>query len=272
MKTVLITGASKGIGKATALIFQKNGWNVAATMRDPEKESDLSGYQNIICYQLDVKDQDSIKRCIQSILQDFGGIDVLINNAGIYTTKPLEMTSEDDIYDITHTNIMGPINTMKAIIPYFRSIKKGLIINISSVAGRTTFPYQSLYHGTKWAIEGISEGLLYEMKQLNIVIKIVEPGMVRTDLYEETKDLIIDDYPTEYRHSFKKWNKYLMKNYQEGLTSDVTAKTIYKAAVDNKSKFRYISDSDSDTKMILTLRSLLPFSLFKRVVSRLSGM
>ncbi|SET79490.1 NADP-dependent 3-hydroxy acid dehydrogenase YdfG [Natronincola peptidivorans] len=269
MKTVLITGASKGIGKSAALLFQKNGWNVAATMRDPNKESDLTKLENVKCYQLDVTDHESIKRCLSSVIKDFGGIDVLVNNAGVYTTNPLEITAENDIHYIIHINIIGTINMVKAIIPYFRANNNGLVINISSIAGKTTFPYQSLYHGTKWAIEGISEGLLYELRQLNIHIKIVEPGMVRTNLYDEIKNLNLDNYPAYYKTSFKNWHRYLMQSYQKGYDPDFTAKTIYKAAVDNKSRFRYASGSD--TKMAFLLRSLLPFSMFKKVIFRMSG-
>lgn len=105
------------------------------------------------------------------------------------------MASEDDVHYLINTNIIGTLNMMKMILSYYRNRKEGMIINISSVAGRSTFPFQSLYHGTKWAIEGISEGLQYELKKLNIKVKIVEPGMVKTNLYDSIKDLSIDDYP-----------------------------------------------------------------------------
>ena len=265
MKTVLITGASRGIGKATALIFLKNGWQVAATMRELEKETYLTGLKNVKCYRLDVTDPASINLAIQSVIKDFGGIDVLINNAGVYTTKPLEMVSENEIHQIIDTNIIGTISMTKAIIPYYRSRRAGLIINLSSMAGRTTFPYQSLYHGTKWAIEGISEGLMYELKKCNIGIKIIEPGMIRTDLYDRMKGLNMDHYPNEYRKSFHNWHDYLMKSYQKGNMSDMVAKTIYRAAVNHKKKLRY--PSGMDTKMVFFIRSLLPFSLFKRIIS-----
>jgi NADP-dependent 3-hydroxy acid dehydrogenase YdfG len=268
MKTVLITGASKGIGKATALLFQRNGWNVAATMRDPEKESDLTVLKNVKCYQLDVTDDDSIRRCLQCVTQDFGNIDVLVNNAGVYTTKPLEMNSENDIHRIINTNIIGTIRMTQMILPYFRSRKEGIIINISSIAGKSTFPFQSLYHTTKWAIEGMSEGLQHELKKLNIKVKIVEPGMVKTNLYDLIQNLSIDNYPADYKNSFKNWHGYLIESFNKGYGPDVTGKTIYKAATDQKSKLRYASGSD--TKMIFLLRNILPFTLFTLIVRKLS--
>jgi NADP-dependent 3-hydroxy acid dehydrogenase YdfG len=188
MKPVFITGASSGIGKAAAILFQEKGWNVAATMRNPQKETSLSSLKNVRCYPVDITDINSIQKSLASAINDFGSIDVLINNAGVYTTNPLEMTSEKDINQLLHTNIIGTIHVIKMILPYFRSNKEGMIINISSVAGKSSFPFQSLYHGTKWAIEGISEGIYYELRKLNIKVKLVEPGMVKTNLYDEVQN------------------------------------------------------------------------------------
>jgi NAD(P)-dependent dehydrogenase (short-subunit alcohol dehydrogenase family) len=115
MKTVFITGASSGIGKAAAVLFQKKGWNVAATMRNPQKETLLSSLKNVRCYPLDITDIDSIRESLASAINDFGSIDVLINNAGVYTTNPLEMTSEKDINQLI--NGYGPDVTAKTIYP-----------------------------------------------------------------------------------------------------------------------------------------------------------
>lgn len=270
MKTVLITGASSGIGKAAVILFQKRGWNVAATMRNPENETDLRNLKNVHCYPLDITDVDSIQKGLASAIRDFGSIDVLVNNAGIYTTKPLEMASEKDVNQLIRTNIIGTINVTKTILPYFRSRAEGKIINISSVAGRATFPFQSLYHGTKWAIEGISEGIYYELKEMNIKVKIVEPGMVKTNLYDSLKNLTIDDYPAKYHNRFKKWHHYLIESFHKGYGPDVTANTIYKAAVDDSLRLRYASGLD--TKLVFFLRTILPFRIYYRVVQMLCRM
>ncbi len=268
MKTVFITGASKGIGKATALLFQNHGWNVAATMRRPSDDKDLMALKNVKCYKLDVNDSTELSNCMQEVIKDFGSINVLVNNAGIYLTKPLESASEEDINHLIGTNIVSALSVMKAFISYFRTRKEGTIINISSVAGRAAFPYQTIYTASKWAIEGISESLLYELKDLNIKIKVVEPGMVRTDLYDESKDLSLDQYPSEYTKSLKKWHHYLMNSLKNGATPDITAKTIYKAATDGRSKLRY--PSGADTKTAVLLRNLLPFPLYKKFVEMLT--
>lgn len=269
MKTVLITGASSGIGKATAVQFQKHGWNVAATMRKPEKEESLKELRNVRCYPLDVTDPDSIKTCLSHVEADFGSIDVLVNNAGIYTTNPLEALAEDDVNRLINTNIIGTINMIQAVLPYYRRQKDGVIINLSSIAGRSTFPFQTLYHGTKWAIEGISEGLQFELDHLNIKVKIVEPGMVKTNLYDSIKNPVLTNYPVEYQSSFQKWHHYLIDNYNKGYDPTVPAKTIYQAAIDQRSRLRYTSGPD--TKFVLFLRALLPFPLFNRVIRELSG-
>lgn len=269
MNTVLITGASSGIGKETAKLFQAKGWNVIATMRKPQDEKELIKLANTKVLQCDVTDQTSIETAVNEGLKVFGSIDVLVNNAGVYTTGPFEMTTETDIKRIINTNIVGIIQMTQILLPYFRSRKAGNIINVSSVAGKSTFPFQSIYHTTKWGIEGLSEGLQYELKNLNINIKIVEPGMVKTNLYDSIHNLAVDDYPADYKISFNNWHSYLIENLKKGYEPDITAKTIYKAATDQKSKLRYTAGAD--TKMLLLLRGILPFSLYNKLIRRLSA-
>jgi NADP-dependent 3-hydroxy acid dehydrogenase YdfG len=265
MKTILITGASSGIGKETALLFVQKGWNVAATMKDAAHLSMFANHKNIATYLLNVKDNESVKTSIRQTIEDFGKIDVLVNNAGIYTTNPLEQTSDAIINDIVETNIKGMILTTKAILEHFRKNKSGIIVNVSSIAGRVTFPFQSVYHTSKWAIEGFSESLYYELKPLNIRIKVVEPGMVKTNLYHSVLDFPFEQYPIEYQTNFKKWHHYLMKNYENGYFPGLDAKTIYKAVNSNSSKLRYTSDFT--TKAVFVLRSVLPLSVFQKIIS-----
>jgi|APHig6443717497_1056834.scaffolds.fasta_scaffold06776_5 NADP-dependent 3-hydroxy acid dehydrogenase YdfG len=269
MKTVLITGCSKGIGKETALLFQKNGWNVAATMRNPEQATDLNALDRINCYQMDVTDVASIEVCKCKILEDFGEVDVLINNAGVYFTKPLEMTTEKDIDSIMQTNVIGTLKVMQAFIPYFRQRKAGIIINLSSIAGKSTFPFQSLYHATKYAVEGMSEGLWYEMQPLGIAVKVVEPGMVHTDLYDKSIEPSTENYPEEYKTRYINWHRYLMGQYKTGTSPYKTAEIIFKAATDGKKKLRY--SSGTDAKVLFTIRALFPFPLLQKIICRVTG-
>ena len=269
MKTLLITGTSSGIGKETAILFAANGWNVAATVRKHEHLALYTDIENISTYVLDVKDKDSIISCIKQVIQDFGKIDVLVNNAGVYTTDPLEILPDEMIDNIIDTNLKGVIFTTKTVLEHFRKNRSGMIVNISSIAGRVTFPFQSIYHTSKWAIEGFSESLYYELHPLNIKVKIIEPGMVNTSLYNSILKIPFENYPSEYQTPFRKWHTYLMKNYKNGYSPKLDAKTIYRAVNNNSSKLRYTTGLT--TKFTFFLRSLFPLPIFQSIIKRLSS-
>ncbi len=214
MKSIIITGASSGIGQQTALLFASKGWRVAATMRKPERLSMFDDQPNIKTYLLDVRDTPAIAPCFEKIVHDFGRVDVLVNNAGVYDTEPLEVTPDKTIDMIIDTNISALIYATRAIIPHFRKNKAGTIINISSVAGRITTPFQSIYHCSKWAVEGFSEALRYELTPLGIHVKLVEPGIVSTPLWNAVgDDELTEGYPEEYHGAFRKWWK-LTKHFR----------------------------------------------------------
>ena len=158
-RTILITGASSGIGKATAIHFQEQGWNVIATMRTPEKETELNELESVQLGKLDVLDLDSINQAIQNGISRFGKIDALVNNAGYGAYGPLESFPRENIIKQFNTNVIGLMDVTRAIIPHFRENKNGVVVNISSIGGQMTFALGSLYHGTKFAVEGISESL-----------------------------------------------------------------------------------------------------------------
>jgi NADP-dependent 3-hydroxy acid dehydrogenase YdfG len=148
-KTVLITGASSGFGKVTAKLFDKNDWNVIATMRSPEKETELSALSNVFITKLDVTDKLSIQSAVAAGIQKFGKIDVLVNNAGYGALGILEAATEQQVKQQFDVNLFGLIEVTKAVLPGMRQQKSGTIINVSSVGGRITFPFSSLYHATK---------------------------------------------------------------------------------------------------------------------------
>lgn len=270
MKTILITGASSGIGKETAILFAEKGWNVAATMRSKQKLSMFADNKNIRTYLLEVKDKDSVASCIGQVIQDYGKIDAIVNNAGIYTINPLEVTPDEIIDDVVDTNIKGVLYTTKAILAHFRENKSGIIVNISSIAGRATFPFQSVYHTSKWAVEGLSESLYYELEPLGIRVKVVEPGVVKTNLYESVSNLPIDQYPNEYQSSFGKGHDSLTKNLKNGYSPKLDAKTVYKAVNSKSARLRYTSDST--TQFALFLRWLLPLAVFRAIIWKLNGL
>jgi NADP-dependent 3-hydroxy acid dehydrogenase YdfG len=185
-KTVLITGASTGIGKATAQLFQQQGWNVVATMRSPEKSPELSDLPNVLCLPLDVTKADTIQAAIDRAIAEFGTIDVLINNAGYALIGAFEACDMADIRGQFETNVFGLMEVTRAILPHFRLRQQGILVNVASMGGRVAFPIYSPYHATKWAVDGFSESLQYELRQFNIKVKIIEPGAIKTDFYSRS--------------------------------------------------------------------------------------
>ncbi|MCM3000080.1 MULTISPECIES: SDR family oxidoreductase [Paenibacillus] len=176
-KTILITGTSSGLGKLTAIHFAKMGWNVAATMRTPEKETELTAYSNIQLFKMDVTDVDQVQTAAKQAIEAFGTIDVVVNNAGMGTYGALELAEEEAIDWQFAVNTRGPINVIRALLPHFRANGGGMFINISSFMGVTSaVPLGSLYNMSKFALEGLTEGLYYELKPLNIELRLVEQG------------------------------------------------------------------------------------------------
>ncbi|WP_434685346.1 SDR family oxidoreductase [Pseudanabaena minima] len=267
-KTVLITGASSGIGRATALYFQKQGWNVVATMRSPDKETDradsLAKLDRLICLKLDVTDYQTITEAVAETISRFGAIDVLVNNAGYGMLGAFETSTPAQIQRQFATNVFGLMETTRAVLPHFRDRKQGVIVNVASIGGRVAFPLYSLYHSTKWAVEGFSESLQHELLAFNIRVKIVEPGPIKTDFYERSAERTSNpDFPAYDEFS----DRVLTKLNQIGTTGalpEVVAKTIYKASTDNSWKLRY--PADAIAKQLLFIRKLLPDFLFTKIV------
>ena len=247
-KTVLITGASSGIGKATAKYFQKNGWNVIATMRTPEKEDELNKLENVLVTRLDVTDLDSINAAVEAGIERFGKIDVLVNNAGYGTFGALEAFPRENIIRQFNTNVIGLLDVTRVVIPHFRENKDGLIINISSVGGKITFPFNTLYHGTKFAVEGITESLAFEMQGIGVKAKIVEPGSIATDFLGRSFDFHNDESLTEYQPMIDALTKVMgdMQNNSEAAPPSVCAEVIYEAATDGTDKIRYPAGYDAE--------------------------
>jgi len=259
-QTIFITGASSGIGKATALYFAAKGWNVAATMRNPDKETELTKRGNIKVLRLDVLDESSIKQAVGEVVQAFGGIDVLFNNAGYGLAGPFEAISNEQIKRQFETNLFGVMNVTRTVLPYFRKKRNGLIISTSSIGGRVTFPLFSLYHSTKWGLEGFMESLHYELRPFGIKVKIIEPGLIRTDFAGRSLELVTSP-------EFKEYDAYVdvaRKNLESGdamaSPPEVVAAGVFKACIDGKNKLRY--PVGGRAPMLLFIRWLLPLNTF----------
>jgi len=266
MKTVFITGASTGIGRETAKLFQKNGWQVIATMRRPQQEKELNQLENTMVTYCDVTDKASIEEAVRQGVERFGGIDALVNNAGYYTVGVLEAATEEQIKRQLDTNLLGLIETTQAVIPYMRKGKGGTIINLSSIAGRMSIPLQTLYHATKYAIEGFSESLQYEMAPFNVRVKLIEPGTIKTDFTGRSMTVVAQEKLAAYQPYATQVFNNLVKNGNAGSSPEGVAKTIYKAATDGSKKMRYPTGK---MKGMIKLRQLLPVGLYMSLVNQM---
>ena len=263
-KTVLITGTSSGIGGALVEHFSKENWNIAATMRSPEKHKDLARFDNVKLYQLDVVDKDSIKEAIDAAINDFGKIDVLVNNAGYGAVGIFEKATDEQIRKQFDVNVFGVMNVIREILPHFRERKDGTIINITSIGGLITFPIYSVYHASKWAVDGFSESLHFELKPLGIRVKNIEPGAIKTDFYSRSQDLFINNNITDY----DRYEQVCLKNIQErgedAPPPSIVAKKVLKAANSKSFKLRY--PVGNRAPLMLFIRRILPNSWFFAIV------
>lgn len=264
-KVVLITGASTGIGLETAKLFQTKNWKVAATMRVPEKAADLQKIADIECFRLDVTDVDSIKAAISATLDKFGRIDAVVNNAGYAVVGPFEAASQEQIKRQFDTNVFGLMNVCREILPYFREQRRGHIINVASIAGRMTFPLYSLYHASKWAVEGFSESLQFELEPFNIRVKIIEPGPIKTDFYDRSMDITQKDGLTAYDAMIHRAMPNMKKSSDDAPDGSIVAGVIYSSATDDSKRLRY----GVNTKGVLKLRRLLPESVFFSIIRKI---
>jgi len=244
-KTVLITGSSSGFGKATAVLYAENGWNVIATMRSPEKEEELTQLSNVLVTQLDVEDLNSITAAVNAGIDRFGKIDVLVNNAGYGAIGVFESASKQQIKRQFDVNLFGLMDVTQAVLPYMRNDGGGTIINISSFGGVVTLPFGSLYNSTKWAVEGFSEALSHELSILNIKVKIIEPGGVATN-FGKGLDIIKNDieaYNPTFAAFFGRYPKPT-EHLTRASVQEVAA-TIYKAGTDESEQLRYVIGADA---------------------------
>ncbi|SFM79702.1 NADP-dependent 3-hydroxy acid dehydrogenase YdfG [Chitinophaga sp. YR627] len=244
-KTVFITGASSGFGKASAKLFHQHGWNVIATMRSPEKETALRQLENVLVTRLDVQDATSIQNAINAGIERFQTIDVLINSAGYGLMGVFESARSEQIKSLFDVNVFGLMEVTRQVLPYLRAVGSATIINLSSMGGAVGMPFGSLYISSKFAVEGFSEALSHELASLNIRVKIIEPGSIATNFRENARmiDNKIPVYDPIMASSFPRYHQ-LTEHLEKSSEEDV-AKTIYQAATDETNHLRYIVGADA---------------------------
>jgi NAD(P)-dependent dehydrogenase (short-subunit alcohol dehydrogenase family) len=252
-KVAVVTGSSTGIGYETSLILARNGFLTYATMRNLNKSQNIKSVttkQNlsIRIKQLDVTDDASVENAIQSISSEAGQIDVLVNNAGYGLNGAFEDLAMDEIKAQYETNVFGLIRTTQAVLPIMRGQKSGTIVNISSGAGRFGFPTGSAYVSTKFAVEGLSESVSYELEPFGIKVVIVEPGVIRTNFGD---GLIIakksQDANSPYSQMMQRSAAGFEKMMKNASSPDVVAKVVLNAIRDKNPSLRYLAGSDVET-------------------------
>jgi len=244
MNTIFITGASTGLGRATALLFAHKGWKVIATMRTPEKETALAAEPNITLMRLDVTNRDEIVTVAARVLE-LGPVDVVFNNAGYGLIGPLEGIEDEQIVRQVNTNLLGVIRVTKAFIPAFRARQAGMFIATTSIGGLITYPFGSMYHATKWALEGWSESLSFEMSVFGIGVKTVSPGGINTDFM--SRSMVMAKHPA-YDAAVQKLFKVYSQPERALIRSsaDQIAEVVFEAATDGKDQLRYVAGVDAN--------------------------
>lgn len=241
-QTIFITGASTGLGRATALLFKERGWNVIATMRRPENGADLAK-SGITVLPLDVTQPDQIAAAARRALE-LGGIDVLFNNAGYGLAGPLEGTTDDNLRHEIDTNLLGVIRTTHAFLPHLREKRRGVIITTTSIGGIVTFPFNSTYHATKWALEGWSESMAFELGQFGIAVKTVAPGGIKTDFL--SRSLVLAEHPAYAADVAKVFAAFTRpERAATSSTAEQIAQVVFEAATDGKNQVRYVAGLDA---------------------------
>ena len=269
-QVALITGCSSGIGYETALMLARNGFHTFATMRNTKKSDSLEEIikkerLDLNIRELDINDNTSIENTINCIKSEANRIDVLINNAGYGLVGFFEDLTLDEIRNQFETNFFGVLNITKKIIPIMRLQKSGTIINVSSGAGQVGFPGISAYVSTKFAIEGFSESLMYELLPYGIKVVIIEPGVIKTNFF---RNCIVSEHSMKksspYSRSLDKFQRNV-ELMQEHATSPIdVAKVIIQVLGNNEPKQRYIVGND--VAMILEAKKNLSDIEFKKMM------
>jgi NAD(P)-dependent dehydrogenase (short-subunit alcohol dehydrogenase family) len=266
-KTVLVTGASRGIGEATALYFLNQGWSVAAAMRTPAA-SRIGVSNRCRLYEMDVTSGASVAAAVDTAIADFGRIDVVVNNAGLCLLGPLEEFTEDDDRLVMETNVLGAMRVTRAVLPHMRAGGGGRIVNVSSMCGQMTLPLYSAYCASKWGLEGFSEALAFELRQHGIKVKIVAPGVHRTGSFAgQLAERASRSAHSEYAVFSDKVVPRLAAFERSAAGPDAVARAIHKAATDRWPRLRYPVGS----RLILFARRMVPSALFVRAVRRILG-
>ena len=247
MKTAVVTGTSTGIGFATSLLLAANGHRVFAGMRNlgkaqPLRDAAAMAGVPVEVIELDVTAQASCDRAFASI----GAVDVLVNNAGIGGASPLELTPEAEHRQMFETNYFGAVRCIQAVMPGMRERRSGAIVNITSIAGLVATPNQVAYSASKWALECLGEALAHELYRFGVRVVNVEPGVIMTSIFENSKETTRYDKASPYQPIMRRNGKLFAAGFREAAQPDQVANTILEAITTSQYRLRWPVGKDAD--------------------------
>jgi NAD(P)-dependent dehydrogenase (short-subunit alcohol dehydrogenase family) len=264
---VLITGASSGIGKACAEHLATKGYRVYGTSRRAPFPPEGKSFPKMI--QMDVRDNDSVKRGVEYVLSEEGRIDVVVNNAGIGIAGAVEETSVEEAKDIFETNFFGVHRVCRAILPIMREQKSGLIVNISSIMGLIALPFQPFYSASKFALEGMTESLRMEVKPFGIRVVLIEPGDIKTPFVDNRK--FVAKRIEAYRPYFERVMEIVERDERSGSPPEVVARLLEKIIKTPNPKPRYRVGPFME-RFAANIRGVIPDSIFEKLVMKNYGL
>ena len=263
-KTIFITGSSTGLGRAAALLFASRGWKVIATMRKPAGD-ELGRTPNITLLPLDVTDPAQIDAAARHALE-LGPVDVVFNNAGYGLAGPFEGTSDEQIVAEVNTNLLGVLRTTRAFLPAFRERGEGVFIATTSIGGLATFPFNSVYHATKWALEGWSESLAFELGKFGIRVKTVAPGGIKTDF--AGRSLVLAQHPAYAGLMERVLAAFLdPARLAQNSSAEAIAEVVWEAATDGQDKVTYVAGEDA--KALYAQRLAVGIDAFRKAIGKM---
>jgi NAD(P)-dependent dehydrogenase (short-subunit alcohol dehydrogenase family) len=249
-KVAVVTGSSSGIGYETALTLARNGFLTYATMRNLAKSENIKSIAtieklSIRINQLDVTDDKSVNNAVQATVSEAGTIDILVNNAGYALSGAFEDVAMEEVKDQYETNVFGVIRTTQAVLPIMRRQKSGIIVNISSGAGRFGYPGGSAYVSTKFALEGLSESMAYELEPFGIKVILVEPGVIKTNFASGMVIAKKSQNPNSpYFQIMQKMATSFEQMLENASSADLVAKVVLKAIRSESPSLRYLAGKD----------------------------
>jgi NAD(P)-dependent dehydrogenase (short-subunit alcohol dehydrogenase family) len=246
--------------------FASAGWQVAATMRRQEDGQDLAAHAGVRVFSLDVTSTESVEAAVAAVHEAFGRLDAVVNNAGYGVDGVFESMDDDLIRRQFETNVFGLMRVTRAVLPHMRRRGGGTIVQVSSMGGRVTFPLYGIYHATKWAVEGFSESLAFELRPFGIRMRLVEPGAIRTDFYGRSREPIAGPPGAGYDELVARCEAISLAGGRGGSPPEVVAATIVRAITDRGWRLRY--PVAAPAPLLMRLRKLLPEEWFFRLIRR----